>query len=94
MTDEAQRIPLFPEWEQEHAQEIADAERTPERIQKMWRSFGRDNNATCGNCQHFQDFRYHNKHYFKCDLYGISHGAGTDWRKSWNACGKFVRSES
>jgi REP element-mobilizing transposase RayT len=84
-------MPLFPEWEQAHAEEIKEMEALPDRIKKMWRTHGKREDATCGNCQKLRAFDYYNKRYYKCDLYGVSHGAGTDWRKRWTACGRFVR---
>lgn len=31
--------------------------------------------------------------YYKCRLYGVSHGAATDWRVSYVACGRFETTE-
>jgi hypothetical protein len=87
------RIPLFPEWEAEHAQEIHDRHLLPDRITTMWRIHGKNESATCGHCQHCLAERYHNKTYYKCELYKISHSASSDWRVKWIACGKFARNE-
>lgn len=32
---------------------------------------------------------YHGRLYYKCELYGLSHGESTDWRLSYVACGQF-----
>ena len=39
----------------------------------------------CGDCAHF----FAAGAYYKCELYGITGGPGTDWRVRWQACGKF-----
>jgi hypothetical protein len=33
------------------------------------------------------------KTYLKCELGPLSHGAATDWRASWPACGKYEDGE-
>lgn len=43
--------------------------------------------ATCGGCCNFRRYDYHGRRYFKCIAYGVTHGAGTDWRAGWAACG-------
>ena len=45
--------------------------------------------ATCGDCYHLDRDDHQAGTYFKCALYGHSHGAGTDWRKKWPACGAY-----
>ena len=32
---------------------------------------------------------WHDKRYYKCEIYGISHGEATDWRRSYTACGMY-----
>jgi hypothetical protein len=34
-------------------------------------------------------FDFHGRRYYKCDVYGLSHGGATDWRIRWTACGRF-----
>lgn len=41
----------------------------------------------CGECPHFQDKGWYDKHYFKCRVYGSSNAESTDWRKGYTACG-------
>lgn len=60
-----------------------------DRCLGMWRMFGRRPDKTCGECSHLLRIEYHLKTYFKCELYGVSMSASTDWRKKWAACGKF-----
>lgn len=64
----------------------------PENYQPQLRTMHREhgiagNGKVCAQCQHLRHYEYHRKHYFKCNIYGVSNGAGTDWRKSWPACG-------
>lgn len=80
---------LFPEWEQFHAAEIAALRSLPLRIRQMWALHGKDEAHTCGQCVHLRQAGYTSRTYYKCDLTTITHGAGTDWRKRWVACGKF-----
>lgn len=89
MTDEARRFPLFPQWEQDHAGEVAERSKYPPRLLKMWAVHGRAaEGVTCKTCCHCLPFDYHNKRYYKCDQFKITNGAGTDWRIRWPACGK------
>jgi hypothetical protein len=69
--------------------DILDRRSYPLQIQSMWRRYGKNESVTCGNCKHLIAFNYHNKTYRKCDLYAITHGAGTDWRKKWPGCKSF-----
>lgn len=49
--------------------------------------------AQCKDCVHLLRNYHHNQTYFKCDLYKLSHGKSSDFRKSWPACKKFERGE-
>lgn len=40
----------------------------------------------CGSCAHLKVSPYPVRTYFKCDLVGSTHGAGTDVRRWWPAC--------
>lgn len=45
---------------------------------------------TCGECDHLLQLdRGYRKRFFKCELYGRSSSAASDWRKKWPACGQF-----
>lgn len=44
--------------------------------------------AVCGQCVHLIGMQYA-KTYWKCRFGPKSHGPATDWRKRWQACGKF-----
>ncbi len=72
--------------EQQKASYLADL---PERITNMHKMYGRGpEEATCSACRFFVRLRRGNT-YFKCRLNKMTHGAATDWRASWPACGKF-----
>ena len=43
---------------------------------------------TCKGCVHLV-YRGARRSYLKCDLLKITHGAGTDHKASWPACGKY-----
>ena len=58
------------------------------RIQLMHNKFGTHPGEHCGNCMQLSENICSNK-YFKCQLYGVSASAATDWRYRWPACGKF-----
>jgi len=73
-----------------HKQAAITTEPVPQRLAIMWRSHNRINGKKCGDCAHLLIKEGHNHNYFKCELYGDSNGAGTDWRKKWMACGKFL----
>ncbi len=47
---------------------------------------------TCGSCGHLV-VRRRNRTYFKCGLVPQTFGAGTDIRKKWPACIKWVECE-
>lgn len=44
---------------------------------------------TCGDCSHSLRVGHNSRSYWKCDLVGITRGAGTDIRKGWPACELF-----
>lgn len=58
------------------------------KIELMHYLFGRSK-GLCLNCHHFVRVDCHGKSYRKCKVYGITHGEGTDWKVSNNACGLF-----
>lgn len=43
----------------------------------------------CKQCKHLCTYEYRGRRYSKCDLYGDTHGASTDWVQSWRACGMY-----
>lgn len=43
----------------------------------------------CGNCQHLYEHRVGGT-YFKCTAHTMTHGPGSDVRKKWPACDKWV----
>lgn len=59
-------------------------------LQKMYGAFGKKDGEKCGNCSYLDTKFMHNKKYFKCRIVGDTNGPATDWRKKWQACGKFI----
>ena len=58
------------------------------KIEAMYLYYGQDpQHSKCSECEHLISGTYHDKHYYKCTVYGCSHSAATDWRKSYSACG-------
>lgn len=44
---------------------------------------------SCGTCKYIRQVGYRTKRYFKCGRMPLTHGEGTDIRKSSPACGKW-----
>lgn len=72
--------------------EVGRIDNRPWRLRVMHRMYGHDPTHTCGQCKHLITKRYAGT-YFKCELTKQSNGPGTDWRKSWEACGRFEEGE-
>lgn len=45
--------------------------------------------ATCRSCVHLYALPGYAGHYLKCDLRKLTHGAGSDHRAGWPACGRY-----
>jgi hypothetical protein len=61
----------------------------PPTLAQMHREHGVAPGKICGDCAHC--YRKQLAHsYLKCGRSLITSGPGTDWRKSWPACGLFV----
>jgi len=61
----------------------------------MVRTFGADpQGRKCKDCTHLLRNRYHGTTYIKCELRGITRGAGTDHRVKWDACKKYEEREA
>lgn len=61
---------------------------TVRKIDLMHKCFGTDNKHKCGECSNLIA-KFYQRIYYKCSVYGDSSGEGTDWAKSWVACGMF-----
>ena len=59
------------------------------QLSLMHKHFGRDHVNKCGACRNFASGQYHGRKLQKCERYGISHSAATDWAQRWQGCGKF-----
>ena len=56
------------------------------RLLAMHKMYGVTEGQRCGTCAHMFA-RHYDKAYWKCRKAKQSKGTGTDWRKSWRACG-------
>ncbi len=71
---------------------IVQATGLSRQLAKMHGTHGRAKNGeTCGNCDRLLRVEHGRRSYFKCQLFGSTHGTGSDWRKKWPACGLYVR---
>ena len=59
------------------------------RIAAMHKRFGTNYALCCKNCNHLICGEYHDRRYYKCEIYGLSHSESSDWRRSWMACGMY-----
>lgn len=55
----------------------------------MQKRFGSCGVLRCKDCCHLKRLHYHDRVYYKCELYGLSHGESTDWRLHFPACGMY-----
>ena len=56
---------------------------------KLLRIYGQSEGNKCGKCIHLLEFA-HDRAWFKCNLARVTRSAASDWRKKWDACGRFV----
>ena len=59
----------------------------------MYNFFGKAD-GKCKNCEHYQTFKYHDKPYRKCSVYGITQSESSDWKAGYDACGLFPNKDS
>ena len=59
------------------------------RIAAMHKRFGTNYALCCKDCNHLICGEYHDRRYYKCEIYGLSHSESSDWRRSWMACGMY-----
>lgn len=62
----------------------------PRKIKLMHLQFGKASEKhICGECSNFERYRYHDKLYRKCTVYGVTSSEASDWAKKYEACGMF-----
>ena len=59
------------------------------KIYAMHRLYGTCGVMRCKDCDHLIGNKYHDRRYYKCELYGITGSEATDWRLSYQACGLY-----
>lgn len=57
-------------------------------IQVMYDLFGRDEKHKCKECSNLERLSEGSSR-FKCKVWGYSASSASDFRKKWDACGKF-----
>ena len=62
----------------------------PQRIQQMYRLFGKTDGKKCKTCAHLIAVG-HSRTYYKCEKSNVSSSAATDWRVGWDACGLYAK---
>lgn len=86
---------LFPEWYAARVAVPGAVAGLPQRIQTMHKMYGAaEGKQFCSGCEFFIRHKPSKTSYFKCTLTEMTHGAGTDWRANWPACGKFKTKET
>jgi hypothetical protein len=60
----------------------------PKRIQLMYARNGRVD-GKCKDCIFLRRLGGYAGTYFKCSQSKLTHGAATDWRAGWDACGLY-----
>lgn len=61
------------------------------KYKTMQQMYGELPNSKCGDCKHCLKIRYHNKTYYKCELWYMSSSEATDIRLKNVACKKFEK---
>lgn len=62
-----------------------------EKMDIMYQEYGRLDGAICRNCEHLEAHVNADctRVWYKCRMFGVSSGPGTDWRCGSEACGAF-----
>lgn len=57
----------------------------------MYKTFGfcEDSGKHCKTCEHLKYIKHHDRNYYKCECYGITHSEASDWRVGSSACGLY-----
>ena len=58
------------------------------KIDAMHELFGYGD-GKCGTCNHFWRGNYHGDILQKCEVYGMTHSAATDWAQKYDGCGLY-----
>ena len=59
------------------------------KTKTMQEKYGELHGFICGNCKHCLKLNYHNKTYYKCELWYISNSEASDIRLKNIACRKY-----
>lgn len=58
------------------------------KIDLMHKMFGVSDHL-CRECEHYSRYRYRDKPYRKCKVYGVTASEASDWKASYQSCGLF-----
>lgn len=58
--------------------------------QKFRLKYGINENVRCKDCKYFKKINVNGKHYYKCEIMGISSSSATDIRLKDHGCSKFM----
>ena len=61
------------------------------RFKTMQEQYGEFRGFQCKDCKHCIKYEYHNKTFYKCELWRLSHSEATDIRLKNVACRKFEK---
>ena len=59
------------------------------KIDAMHKVYGVFEGGRCKACPHLDAYTNHDetRYWYKCHMYGVTSGPGTDWRSGYEACG-------
>lgn len=65
---------------------------TEKKIDAMHTVYGTLTGAKCRTCPHLDAYTNADgtRYWYKCHMYGVTSGEGTDWRVGYEACGAFT----
>jgi len=66
----------------------SDTKPLPKLILQMHARYGATPGKRCKSCAYLTHYDY-TRRYYKCEVYGESSSAATDWRVNYPACGKW-----
>lgn len=59
--------------------------------EKFRQKYGTDKNVRCRDCKYLKKIEYNDKHYYKCEIIGISNSSATDIKLKDYGCLKYVK---
>jgi hypothetical protein len=69
--------------------EVKEPEKPSRKMKTMYELFGEREDKKCKTCRYCLKIDYHDRTYYKCQLWKISRCDATDIRINHNACNKW-----